>query len=108
MTQRSPVVVFLLTCVTFGIYGIYWLVSTKNEMNQRFNTGIPTGWLLIVPIANLFWLWKWSQGVEKATGFGAAVCFILYLFVGFIVPPLVQSKFNAIGGGAGGAQARAA
>jgi membrane protein YdbS with pleckstrin-like domain len=107
MTQRSPAVVFLLCLVTFGIYNIFWYVSTKNEMNQRFNTGIPTGWLLIVPIANLIWMWKWAQGAEKATGFGAAVTFILMLVFGIVVPPLLQSKFNAASGGAG-AQVRAA
>jgi uncharacterized membrane protein YjgN (DUF898 family) len=32
MTKRNPVVVLLLTLITFGIYGIYWEVVTKGEM----------------------------------------------------------------------------
>ena len=33
MTTRGPMMVFLLTIVTFGLYALYWMVVTKNEMN---------------------------------------------------------------------------
>ncbi len=56
MQQRSPFLVFLLSLITFGIYGIVWYVKTKNEMNAR-GAQIPTAWLLIIPIVNIYWLW---------------------------------------------------
>lgn len=52
MEKRSPIGVFVLSLVTLGIYGIYWLVKTKGELNQR-GASIPTAWLIIVPFVNI-------------------------------------------------------
>jgi hypothetical protein len=97
MTKRSPVAVFILPLVTFGIYALVWSVKTKNEMNSK-GASIPTAWLLIVPIANLFWLWKFSKGVETVTrnGLSGVVSFILLLLLGCIGMAVVQSKLNTI------------
>jgi hypothetical protein len=35
MTERNPILVFLLPAITLGIYGLIWLVKTKDEMNQQ-------------------------------------------------------------------------
>ena len=98
MQQRSPLTVVLLTLVTFGIYGLYWEVKTKGEMNA-LGADIPTAWLIIVPIANYWWLWKYSQGVEKVTGgkLSGALVFIIMLLAGFIGIAIVQDSFNNIG-----------
>ena len=97
MTQRSPAVVFILGCITFGIYPLIWLINTKEEMNAQ-GAEIPTGWFLIIPILNLLWLWKWSQGVEKVTrqGTGAAIAFLMIWFAGPIGMAVVQSSFNKL------------
>ncbi len=97
MTQRNPLVVLLLGLFTFGIYPLVWLVGTKGEMVAK-GADIPTGWLLIIPILNLLWLWKWAQGVEKVTGgdMGGALAFILLFFLGPIGMLLIQGKFNAV------------
>lgn len=97
MQQRSPFLVFLLSLITFGIYGIVWYVKTKNEMNAR-GAQIPTAWLLIIPIVNIYWLWKYSEGVEVVTSkdMSNAVAFILLLLLGIIGMAIVQSKFNSI------------
>ncbi|MDE3059103.1 MAG: DUF4234 domain-containing protein, partial [Bacteroidota bacterium] len=56
MKKRKPIAVFFLPFITLGIYSIVWYVSTKTEMKQR-GADIPTAWLLIIPIADLYWLW---------------------------------------------------
>ena len=94
MTKRSPITVVLLTLVTFGIYGLVWSVQTKNELNRTYNAGIPTAWLLIVPIASLYWLWKWSEGAEKATGMSTVSVFLLWLVIPIVAMPVLVSKFN--------------
>jgi hypothetical protein len=105
MTQRSPIVVLLLSFT--GIYLIYWWVVSKNEMNAKFNTGIPTAWYLIIPILNLLWMWKFWQGVQKVTGFSGVAGFLMSLFyLSWLAAFITQGKFNTVGGGA--AQARAA
>ncbi len=50
MKKRNPIVVFLLSIVTFGIYDIYWLVSTKKVLNQKTKQHVPTIWLIVGPI----------------------------------------------------------
>lgn len=97
MTKRSPIAVILLTLVTFGIYGIYWEVKTKGEMNAM-GADIPTALLIIVPIANLWWMWKYSQGVEKVTGnkLNGLLVFVGFVAVGFIMMAIVQDSFNNV------------
>jgi len=98
MTNRNPLAVFFLPLITFGIYGIYWYVKTKEELKSK-GADIPTAWLIIIPIANLYWLWMYSQGVEKVTnsGFTAPVAFVLQIFLGSIGMAIIQNKFNTIG-----------
>ncbi len=96
MEKRSIPMVIILTIVTFFIiYPIIWLVKTKGEM-VRAGADIPTAWLLIVPIANIYWLWKWSGGVEHVTrGKQTQVlAFILYWLLGPIGMAIVQDSFN--------------
>jgi len=97
MTNRHPALVLVLSMFTCGIYYIYWLVNTKLEMNQR-GADIPTAWLLIIPIVNIYWLWRWSQGVEKVTNnaLGAVPAFLLCWFLAFIGSAITQSYFNKV------------
>ncbi|HVV82435.1 MAG TPA: DUF4234 domain-containing protein [Kofleriaceae bacterium] len=96
MTKRSVGMVILLTIITFGIYFIVWMVKTKNEANRAFNAGIPTAWLMIVPIANLWWQWKWCKGVELATRkeLSQVISFILLFLLSIIGVAIIQSKIN--------------
>ena len=98
MKNRSPIAVLLLPFVTFGIYSIYWMVKTKGEMNALGAT-IPTAWLLIIPFVNIWWYWKYCQGVEHVTNgkLSGALSFIGYLLIGFIMSAIVQDSFNNIG-----------
>jgi len=98
MKHRSPAAVFFLPFVTFGIYGLVWEVKTKNEM-KALGADIPTAWLLIVPIANLYWLWKYSAGVEKVTGgkMSGVLAFVLLFLLGMIGAAILQNEFNKVG-----------
>ncbi len=97
MKQRSPVAVILLPFVTFGIYSIYWLVSTKIEMT-KLGAKIPTAWLIIVPLANIWWYWKYSEGVDSITNskISNVMAFILLLLLGFIGQAIIQDSFNNV------------
>jgi len=97
MKQRSPVAVILLPFLTFGIYSIYWLVSTKIEMT-KLGAKIPTAWLIIVPLANIWWYWKYSEGVDSITNnkISNVIAFILLLLLGFIGQAIIQDSFNNV------------
>jgi len=97
MQHRDPIMVILLSLITFGIYALFWSVSTKNEMNTK-GAQIPTAWLLIIPFVNYFWLWKFSEGVEVVTSkkMGAGVAFCLQFFLGVIGMAIIQDQLNKV------------
>ena len=95
--KRDILVVYLLSIITFGIYSIYWEVKTKDEINS-LGADIPTAWLLIVPIANIYWLYKYADAyankVKKDNN--GVLWFIVFWFVSIIMPAIVQSDLNKI------------
>jgi len=99
MKERSPLSVFVLPFVTLGIYSIYWLVATKTEMSSK-GANIPTSWLLIVPLANIWWYWKFSEGVEEVTHgqTSAGVAFLMLFLLPIIGPAIVQTTLNKVAG----------
>ena len=103
MTRRSVLAVILLSFFTFGIYGLVWMVMTKNEMNRR-GADIPTAWLLLIPLVNIWWMWKYSEGVEVATErqMSGVVAFLLLWLLGLIGVAILQSQYNRVAEGASG------
>ena len=97
MRHRDPIRVFFLSLITLGIYCLVWYVKTKNEMNTR-GAKIPTAWLIIIPLINYFWLWKFCEGVEMVTNkeMGAGVAFLLIFFLGVIGMAIIQDKLNNV------------
>jgi len=66
MVRRSVIHVVLLCMFTGGIYTLLWLLSTKEDMNRN-DEDLPTAWLLLVPIANIWWLWEWAGAIARYT-----------------------------------------
>jgi hypothetical protein len=95
MTQRSPLAVFFLSIITLGIYAIVWFVKTKDEMNLR-GAEIPTAWLLVIPIVQLYWIWKFAEGVGEVTKgeMSPGLAFVLMLLLGNIGMAVIQSSLN--------------
>ena len=97
MQHRNPIMVILLSIITFGIYGLVWYVTTKDQMNAK-GAQIPTAWLLIIPVVDLWWLWKFCQGVELVTNkeMGAGVALLLIFLIGAIGMAIIQSSLNKV------------
>jgi Domain of unknown function (DUF4234) len=97
MQKRSGVAVIVLTLIAFGIYSLIWHVKTKDEM-VREGADIPTAWLLIVPIANIYWYWKFCGGVEYVTRgkLSQAVSFLLSILLGVIGSAIIQDSLNKV------------
>lgn len=96
MKQRNPLAVFLLPFVTFGIYSWYWLVKTKGEMN-KLGEEIPTAWIWLIPfVGTIWWLWKYSEGVDHVTNekISGVLAFILIFLLGNIGQAIIQDTFN--------------
>jgi len=95
MTNRSPINVLLLSLFTGGIYGMFWLYWTKQEMVAA-GAEIPTMWLIWIPFVSVYWLWKLSVGVGVATGgkTEGTTAFLLAYLLGGIGYAILQSGFN--------------
>jgi EamA domain-containing membrane protein RarD len=95
--KRDVVMVYIFTIITFGIYGIYWKVKTKDELNS-LGADIPTAWLLIIPIANIYWLYKYAEGYSEKVkkDNNSVLWFIVFWFIGIIIPAFVQTDLNNI------------
>jgi hypothetical protein len=95
--KRSAVGLFFLVMVTCGIYAFFWYAETSRVARSR-GAEIPPLWHVFIPILNLIWMWKWCQGMEKATGgrLSAGTSLIMLLFLGAIGMGLIQSKLNEL------------
>ena len=97
MRKRSVAGVILFSLITLGIYAIVWQVKTKIEMNS-VGAAVPTAWLMIIPIVNIWWLWKFSEGVEVATNkeMSGPIAFILLFLLGIIGMAILQVSLNKV------------
>ena len=92
---RNIFLVYLFSIITLGIYAIYWAISTKDEINS-LGAKIPTAWLLIIPIANLYWVYKYCEGFSEKVKKDKSnlLWFIVSILVGIVMPVIVQSELN--------------
>ena len=85
MKKRNPFVVALLSFVTLGIYTIVWYVKTKGELIERGGE-IPTAWLMIVPVANIYWLYQYFRAAEKVTaGQVKGLAFFMIIMISTVI-----------------------
>jgi len=93
--KRNPAFVIIFSIITFGIYGIYWAVKTKNEINS-LGADIPTALLLIIPIANFYFWYKYADGFStyvKKDNKGI-LWFLLYFFLPPVAIIIFQVELN--------------
>jgi hypothetical protein len=97
MKNRSIPQMILLTIITLGIYFLVWSVKTAREMRAQ-GAEIPNSFLIIIPFANIWWTWKYSEGVEKVTNnkMSAILTFVLLYVAGFIGIYFIQNEFNQV------------
>ena len=93
--KRNWFLVILFSFITFGLYGIYWYVVTKKEMTD-LGADIPTAFLVIIPIVNIYWLWKYSKGVESISNgnTNGVLLFIIWLVFSPVAIYLTQTELN--------------
>lgn len=108
INKRSIVVCILLSIITFGIYGIYWLyLLVKNTRSIQKNTTSCTGemlCLIFVPFYSLYWWYtrgekvkqEFSQHNYASTGNG--IVYLIFAIFGFSIVSMaiMQSDFNSL------------
>lgn len=96
LTRRSIGQMILLMVVTLGIYTIYWLCVTKQELNKN-RARIPTFFLFFIPLANVYFLYKFAEAFcaivlkDKAQ---TIACFVLLVCLFPVAELILQSQMN--------------
>ncbi|MCX6773796.1 MAG: hypothetical protein NTY68_02240 [Candidatus Micrarchaeota archaeon] len=97
--SMNPLVAVVLYMFTFGLFPIYWYYKNKVELNSK-GAQIPTFWLMIIPIANIYLIYKIMEGYIKVTKSSSSP--IMY-FIGSCIPLvnlymvyLIQTGMNKI------------
>ena len=94
LKKRNAFGVFFWGWLTSGIYTLYWLVQTKNNIN-RLGGNIPTAWWVLVPFAYFWWAWRYTESLHKVTkgDMGKAFIYIMLLING-LGSAILQSRYN--------------
>ena len=94
--HRNPVAI-IFSLITFGIYSLVWTVKTKKEING-LGGKIPTAWLVIVPIANLYFWYKYSEAfsIYAKKDNQPILWFLLFLVIWPVAMILIQIELNKL------------
>ena len=108
INKRSIGICILLSIITCGIYGIYWMyLLVKNTRSIQKNTDNCTGemlCLIFVPFYSLYWWYtrgeKVRQGFAKhdynATGGGVAYLVLAIVGLSIASMAIMQRDFNSL------------
>ena len=109
--QRDLAKAIILTIITCGIYGIYWMICINEDTKTvSGDTSFPTSGMLILltivtcGIYSLYWLYRIGQALKSAqvaNGLEAKDNSVLYLVLelfgfGIVAYALIQNDLNAI------------
>jgi hypothetical protein len=97
---RNPALVIIFTYITLGIYGIYWIVSTTNELRSMTKSA-PNPWKLLwllVPLVNIFvivwYYWRYCEAIGEISDFDNVLLFIIWLFISPVAVVIAQIQLN--------------
>lgn len=95
--KRNPALVIIFSIITLGIYLIYWSVKTKEEM-KSLGANIPTAWLIIVPIGNVYFLYRYCDGFSEFVRKDrlGPVWFLVAMTIFPVFPVIVQVELNKL------------
>ena len=108
MHQRSVALCIVLTIITCGIYGLYWMVCLTDDSTEVTGMGRTSGGMALVfslitcGIYSIYWAYKMGEKLDMAraqrgvpTGSLSIVYLVLSLFgLSIITFALIQSELN--------------
>jgi hypothetical protein len=93
--ERNPITVIILLMCTCGIYGLYWLWKTSEELIELGAT-LPPVWYIIVPFLNFFYMYKYLEEWHRIFKFEQD--FMMVIVIGLVFSPIViywiQTELN--------------
>lgn len=112
MKKRNYLLCVLLTIITLGLYGLYWLVQITDTVNElakpyKKTSGIEALLFELVTCGIYTYFWSWKIGVvldheRSKAGLSPKNLKLLFLILTFFAWPasmaLMQKEINEIGG----------
>lgn len=104
--NRNIVVCIILSLVTCGIYGLFWMVVLNDELNAASGQYGPSGGTVLLfsivtcGIYGLYWMYQMGQRVEIIRGSGGGSTGILFLLLqlfglSIVSLAIMQSELNS-------------
>lgn len=111
MTQKNIAVCIILTIVTCGIYGLYWVACLANDTNEAAGVEGTSGGMVVLltivtcNIYSLYWGYKQGEKIDIAKqkhGVPSSNSNVLYLLLCLFIPivawALMQNELNNLAG----------
>ena len=103
--RRSVALCIVLSVITCGIYGIYWMIVLNDEINAATGRPGPTGGvvflltLITCGLYGLYWMYKMGEQVDIMRGTPGGSTPLIYILLsifslGIIAYALMQSELN--------------
>lgn len=104
MQTRNPALVVIFSFLTFGIYGLYWIVTTQNALHRKTGMGSSGGTTILLSIVTfgiygIYWMYLLGKELRKAGGReDRSILFLIFccISLGWVVPAIAQSDINNI------------
>ncbi len=105
IVERSIPLYIILTIITCGLFGIYWLIVMADDMNALANDGDNTSGALVFLLTLItcgiygwFWVYKQGQRIDRLNGAQAntGIIYIILNVVGLsiVTYALIQNELN--------------
>ncbi|MBN7774513.1 DUF4234 domain-containing protein [Clostridium aminobutyricum] len=109
MREKNIALCILFTIITFGIYGLYWIICLTNDsLELSSERGTNGGWVLIFTIITLgiyglYWsyimgdrIYRLRQKHGLAGGSANGALYLIFCLIGFsiIALALMQNEIN--------------
>lgn len=98
--RRNPLLIIILSALTFGIYFFYWYLSTTNELRKATDCA-PDPLLMLLfflPFLNIFFFyyygWKYSRAIHQLTGYDVMSLLAAWIFFPPVAIYLSQKELN--------------
>ena len=113
VAPKNLVTCIILSLVTCGIYGIYWMICLNNDVSaltgrQRVTSGMLI-LLSIVTCGIYTWIWMYNQGNDldaiktqrgvQSSGTGILYLVLTFFGLGIVAYALMQNEINNIAEG---------
>lgn len=103
--KRSIVIAVILSFLTCGLYGLYWIIKVTNEMNTLLLKKDATGGLMAVVLTvvtfglyGFFWAYRLGENVDnlrRNPSGNSGILYVIVYILGFGLVDLVLAQ-NAI------------